>query len=84
MSYNITELLVLPTEEKIMLADLLYSSANEELGENKNVEKWWNNELFVDELNKEFEDWKQGKIKGFTLEEVKAFMREQKIKFRSK
>ncbi|HEY6976641.1 MAG TPA: addiction module protein [Chitinophagaceae bacterium] len=77
MSYNIKELLVLPAEDKIMLADLLYSSANEELEDNKNRE-WWKDEEFVNELNKGYEDWKQGKVKGFTIDEVKAFMREQK------
>ena len=58
MSYNIKELLVLPAEEKIMLADLLYTSANEELEEKKKSEEWWKDEEFVNELNKEYEDWK--------------------------
>jgi hypothetical protein len=33
--------LVLPAEEKIILADLLYSSVNEELKENKKTSEWW-------------------------------------------
>jgi hypothetical protein len=84
MSYNIKELLVLPTEEKIMLADLLYSSANEELEDNKSNTEWWKDEEFVNELNKEYEDWKNGNVKGFTIDEVKAFMQEQKAKYRNK
>ncbi len=84
MSYNIKELLVLPTEEKIMLADLLYTSGNEELEENKSNTEWWKDEEFLNELNKEYEDWKQGKVKGFTIDEVKAFMPEQKAKYRHK
>jgi hypothetical protein len=84
MSYNIKELLVLTAEEKIILADLLYSSVNEELEENKNTDKWWSDAAFVDKLDKEFEDWKQGKVKGFTVKEVKAYMQEQKIKLRNK
>ena len=82
MSYNVKELLVLPAEEKIMLADLLYTSVNEELEDNKNTE-WWKDEVLVDQLNKEYEDWKQKKVKGFTIDEVKAFMDEQKAKRRA-
>ena len=82
MSYNVKELLVLPAEEKIMLADLLYTSVNEELEVNKNTE-WWKDEVLVDQLNKEYEDWKQKKVKGFTIDEVKAFMDEQKAKRRA-
>lgn len=80
MSYNIKELLVLPAEEKIMLADLLYTSANEELEVNKKNGEWWKDKEFVNELNKEYEDWKQGKTKLFTVDEVKAFMQKQKAK----
>ena len=82
MSYNIKELLVLPVEEKIILADLLYSSVNEELENNSS--EWWKNETFISELNEEYEGWKNGKEKGFTLDEVKAFMEEQKTKYRQK
>lgn len=82
MSYNIKELLVLPAEEKIILADLLYSSVNEELEPNSS--EWWKDEAFTNELNKEYEDWKQGKTKGFSLDEVKAYMTEQKAKYRQK
>jgi hypothetical protein len=83
MSYNVKELLVLPAEEKIMLADLLYTSVNAELDGNKNTE-WWKDEEFVDRLNKEYEDWKQKKVKGFTIDEVKAFMGRAKGKTQSK
>ncbi len=83
MLYNVKELLVLPTEEKIILADLLYSSVNEELEENKKTSEWWKDEQFVDGLNKEYEEWKTGKTKGYTIEEVKEFMKEQKVKHRT-
>lgn len=63
---------------------MLYTSANEELEENKKTNDWWKDEEFIEELNKEYEDWKQGKTKLFTLNEVKAFMQEQKTKHRSK
>ncbi len=80
MPYNVKELLVLPVEEKIILADLLYSSVNEELDETKITEEWWKDEKFVDELNKEYDDWKQGKVNGYSGDEVKEFMKEQKQK----
>ncbi len=38
--------------------------------------------IFVDELNKEYDDWKQGKVNGYSIEEVKEFMKEQKAKRR--
>ncbi len=82
MAYNVKELLVLPAEEKIILADLLYSSVNEELEENKKTSEWWKNEQFVDGLNKEYQQWKDGKTKGYTIEDVKGFMKEQKAKRR--
>lgn len=82
MSYNVKELLVLPAEEKIILADLLYSSVNDELEENKKTSEWWNDEKFVDELNKDYHAWKHAKIKGYTTEDVKEFMEEQKAKRR--
>ncbi len=82
MPYNVKELLVLPVEEKIILADLLYSSVNEELDETKITEEWWKDEKFVDELNKEYDDWKQGKVNGYSIDQVKEFMKEQKAKRR--
>ncbi len=82
MPYNVKELLVLPAEEKIILADLLYSSVNEELKENKKTSEWWKDEKFVDELNKEYDDWKQGKVNGYSIDEVKEFMEGQKAKRR--
>lgn len=81
MPYNVKDLLVLPAEEKIIIADLLYSSVNEELDENKSME-WWKDEEFVDQLNKEYAAWKQGKVKAFTIDEIKVFMEEEKAKRR--
>lgn len=79
MLYNVKDLLVLPAEEKIILADLLYSSVNDESEGEKKISEWWKDEQFVDELDKEYETWKKNK-KGYTIDEVKAFMKEQKIK----
>lgn len=84
MSYNIKDLLVLPTEEKIAIADLLYSSVNEELNEEESLTPWYEDEEFVNELDKEFEAWKRGEVKGYTIDEVKNFMEEQKAKYRNK
>ncbi len=83
MNYNVKELLVLPAEEKIILADLLYSSVNDELEEKNKVQEWWKDDHFVDQLNKEYEEWKLGKTKGYTTEEVKDFMKKQKAKRRA-
>lgn len=74
---------MLPAEEKIILADLLYSSVHEELDENKKTPEWWKDEQFVDELNKQYERWKDGKSNGYTIGDVKEFMNEQKAKRRS-
>ena len=82
MPYNVKELLVLPPEEKIILADLLYSSVNEELEEDKKTLEWWKDEKFVDELNKDYDDWKQQKVNGYSIEEAKEFLKEQKAKHR--
>ena len=84
MSYNIKELLKLSDEEKIAIADLLYSSVNEELNEEQSVTPWYEDEEFVKELDKEFEAWKRGEVKGYTVDEVKSFMQEQKAKYRNK
>ena len=51
---------------------------NEELDENKKTAEWWKDEKFMDELNKEHNDWKQGKVNGYSIDEVKEFMEEQK------
>ncbi len=55
---------------------------NEELEDNKKTSEWWKNEQFVDGLNKEYQQWKDGKTKGYTIEDVKGFMKEQKAKRR--
>ena len=47
--------------------DLLYSSVNEELEENKKTSKWWKDEQFVDGLNKEYESGKMEKQKDTQL-----------------
>ena len=84
MSYNIKELLKLSDEEKIAIADILYSSVNDEVDENAESIPWYEDEEFVKELDKEFEAWKRGEVKGYTVDEVKNFMQEQKAKYRNK
>jgi hypothetical protein len=84
MSYNIKELLKLPDEEKISIADILYNSVNDEADENEHLIPWYEDEEFVKELDKEFEAWKRGEVKGYTVDEVKNFMQEQKAKYRNK
>lgn len=32
--------------------------------------EWWNDIQFTQDLNKRYEDWKTGKDKGYSLEEV--------------
>ncbi len=85
MSYNIKELLKLPDEEKIALADLLYNSVNDDdFDKEEETKPWYEDERFVSELDKEFEAWKKGEAKGYTIEEVKSFMEDYKAKYRSK
>ena len=84
MPYNIKELMNLPAEEKIAIADLLYSSANKQFENEESGKSWQEDEAFVKALTKEFEDLQSGKTKGYTIEEVKNFMKEEKAKYRSK
>ncbi len=84
MPYSIKELLVLPAEEKLALADLLYSSVNEELNEDESEVPWFENEEFLKELDRRVTEWQQGKAKGYTLKEVKNFMQEQKSNYKHK
>lgn len=46
--------------------------------------EWWKNNSFIDELNKEYEAWKKGDAKGYTLEEIEASIQELKAKRKSK
>lgn len=83
MPYDIKELLQLPDEEKIAIADLLYSSVNDDdFEENEDVKPWYEDEAFVSKLDKEFKDWEDGKVKGYTLEEVKNLMEEHKANYK--
>lgn len=83
MSYNIKELLQLPDEEKIAIADLLYDSLKDGFDESKAISSWYEDEKFVNQLEKEFESLKKGETKGYTLDEIKNFMSEQKAKYKS-
>ena len=67
MPYNIKDLLVLPAEEKIAIADLLYSSVNDELNEEESVTPWYEDEEFIKELDKRTKDWEKGKGKSKRL-----------------
>ena len=85
MSYNIKDLLKLPDEEKIAIADLLYSSvSDDDLHENEVLIPWYENEQFISALEKEFKDWENGKAKGYTLDEVKNLMEEYKANYKRK
>jgi hypothetical protein len=84
MSYKIKDLLSLPAEEKIAIADLLYSSVDDEFDENQKLIPWYQNEEFISAIEKEFKDWEEGKIKGYTLEEVKNLMEEHKANYKPK
>jgi len=46
--------------------------------------EWWKNEAFVNELDKEYDAWKKGDEKGYTLEEVGASIQELKAKRKRK
>lgn len=85
MSYDIKELLKLPDEEKIAIADLLYSSVNDDdFDEDEELKPWYEDEEFLKELDKRVKDWEDGKVKGYTLEEVKNLMREHKANYKRK
>ena len=84
MPYDIKELLKLPDEEKIAIADLLYSSLDDELDENDNPTPWYEDEEFLKELDKRAKDWEEGKVKGYTIEEVKSLMQEHKANYKRK
>ena len=84
MSYDIKELLKLPDEEKIAIADLLYSSVNDGYEENENSTPWYEDEEFLNELDKRTKEWEEGKIKGYSLEEVKNLMEEHKANYKRK
>jgi putative addiction module component (TIGR02574 family) len=73
MPYDIKELLKLPDEEKIAIADLLYSSVNDDdFDEGEETKPWYEDEEFVKELDKRAKDWEEGKVKGIPWEEVKT------------
>ena len=84
MSYNIKELLKLPDEEKIAIADILYSSVNNEFDENEESIPWYEDEDFLKELDKRSKDLREGKVKGYTLDEVKNLMEEHKANYKRK
>ena len=84
MPYNIEELLKLPDEEKIAIADLLYSSVNDDADENEETIPWYEDEEFVKELDKRTKEWEEGKTKGYTLDEVKNLMEDYKANYRRK
>lgn len=85
MLYNIKELLKLPDEEKIAIADLLYSSVNDDdFDETEHVKPWFEDKKFLNELDKRVKDWEENKAKGYTLEEVKNLMQEHKANYKRK
>jgi hypothetical protein len=34
--------------------------------------EWWKDKVFTDELDKEFDAWKRGKVKAYTMPEIRA------------
>lgn len=84
MSYNIKELMSLPAEEKIAIADLLYSSVDEELNDKEHIKPWYEDEGFLSELDKRVKEWEEGRSKGYTIDEVKNFMEDYKTRYRRK
>ena len=48
--------------------------------ENKDEVPWWENKEFINELDQEYEDWKSGKAKGYSLENANAAIEELRIK----
>jgi putative addiction module component (TIGR02574 family) len=84
MLYDIKELLKLPDEEKIAIADLLYSSLDDEFEENNNPVPWYEDEGFLKELDRRTKEWEEGKVKGYSFEEVKNLMKEHKANYKRK
>jgi hypothetical protein len=82
MSYNIKELLKLSDEEKIAIADILYSSVNDEADENEESIPWYENEEFLKELDKRAKEFEENKVTGHTLEEVKNLMEDFKANYK--
>ena len=41
---------------------------------------WWQNNEFLKELEDEYKDWKSGKAKGYTMEEVSASIDQLSVK----
>jgi len=42
--------------------------------------EWWHNEGFVDKLNAEYTDWKEGKVKGFSTQEIVDFFESKRAR----
>jgi hypothetical protein len=45
---------------------------------------WWKDNAFVEELNKRYEAWENGKEKGYSMEEIEDFLAERKNKKQAK
>ena len=41
---------------------------------------WWKDSGFIKELDQEYADWKSGKAKGYTLEEVSVSIEQLRLK----
>jgi hypothetical protein len=46
--------------------------------------EWWDDDAFVDELDKEYTAWENGSEKGYTLEEIEKAFTELKRKREAK
>ena len=62
-------------DDKTIMA--IYAAFENEIGEEVN---WWEDNDFVKELDTCYNEWKNGKSKGYTLEEVNASIDKLRIK----
>lgn len=59
----------LSTQQKEVVLSVVKTFAGEET--------WWNEKTFIAEMNRRFTELENGKIKGYTLEEMEARAREK-------
>ncbi len=42
--------------------------------------KWWQNEQLLQEMDTEYNNWKSGKAKGYTMDEVSTEIKKEEVK----
>jgi len=45
---------------------------------------WWENDGLIKELEAEYKDWKDGKVKGYTIQEVRSSIDQLRVKRNNK